>query len=1683
MALFFLDIPIDRYSSGSGLEAALKDKAFIPNELGSIVKQFHGDGKYHFYLIKDLHCDFQAQKNIGQIIKLLFRRYDISFVALEGASGLLDTRPLSILPDPSMRDAVLENLLAEGFLTGAEWVAAREKIYGDFWGAEDKKLYFDNLDVFISTQDHEKEAQSLLASLRMGLQKEKLRRLPIQLYRLDKTFWEYRDGKPNLELLLKRLNHETKRQEILLPDILQQCLKMFQISKRVDADHLNRDIQEITEAISQKLSKNDLKDFLRRVMLYRLGKISESSFLSELKNLADKAGILLGPFRHFRLHQQRLRIESKLALDDINTALEDSVRQIFSGENKTWYADTLKWYQMRDFVSLKLSGKDWEEIKDQDLNQYFASLISMYQKPELNPEETTHFRNWLMKAQSFYETADKRSEELTASTLSRLKERKGSNVILIAGGFHTEGLENELQKRSISYTVILPKTDLSKTNFYKERLLLKPSGLDFLLSDSNKTNISLSHSTDTFLAPPLRTAAKPLYPWLRPLILKKAFLFYALLGFFRTGKALSKEDFLKMKERLKDSVSDGDRGQLEAFLDTMALSRDPIRSKGQIWLRGRVEGKEWLIVLGKDFDSDNRGFPGKLIAEGKLDEGNKISFKVFSPEGGLSNVLWKWMQIKDWMIKGWINLGFFLSRHFNFADTVFQYLSKGRLSTGAGLIDNDFFKDELLWWMIHAKDERLSKLSEQMYLSILKTSSNTQGLKEVSTAQLAHMIDHTLLGPGISVQQIDRIVQEASDNQFGLVMLMPLDVPIAAEGLRKRNEKNVKIGAVVGFPLSGLTETKLLETEYAIHQGATEIDMVIDHASLVRGNDEAVLKDIQAVVERAKTVGGPEILVKVIIETGILTEDEKMRAIRIVKDSGADCVKTSTGFYGGATSPDVALMRLISGPEFMVKASGGIRNLKDAIEMIESGADRLGTSRGVNVMKETSGLNNLSITPLKPEILLEKIRTLREEYLKRGNKLSIRTEGYDATLGKEESEEALESISSPEFQSLQRNDLVSRINLVNLRPKLSTQDLEDMAQIVTENGFRAAIVAPVYVSELIAIFRRKGIDRPVIAAVGFPFNTITEAKIFETEQALLSGADGIKTVMDVAAVRRGESDKVLGDLQRVVEKAREVSHGKARVDVILDAALLKEGLSEDETERLIREAAGIVLRSGADGVSLNTGWKGKAEAQDIRIVREVVGKDFRVTASGGVKTLSKALEMIQAGATYVSSSDALAILRQFDLLKPPKREISSSKGRSPLLSVQDFVFKNQTMMIIAAISVLVDRSTKYWITQWIPTVEQLEEGGFRNFPHPQNIPIPMYPVFGDFVYLTRVIHYISIVEGFLRFAMASAFVGLYFKFAKNLTPWVKIGLGLMLGGFLGNIWDILFNDGVLDWLNIGYLQGIALNLADLSAFFGAIILALHVDDRFQIARATRKMRKEAGDSRLPETLRSKISNVYFDYQLGGLRDESRVKFLRRVFDAKNFPEEHAFFEQMARRYRSKFVFSRLLRKGLSIQDKIEIIQDLAKRKEKLSAEAYRNLVFSLYNVLFGIPVQTVGTPDEFHLDRVSNLSKKYEDFLLILNQIVLLNDRQCESHLKDIFESASNQDLIVQALGTLKRKKIFRQLTNQQILGIFRLIFSVNPQHLTGILADPDFQALFQGAKLENELLLPPQFSFFDEAA
>jgi deoxyribose-phosphate aldolase len=215
---------------------------------------------------------------------------------------------------------------------------------------------------------------------------------------------------------------------------------------------------------------------------------------------------------------------------------------------------------------------------------------------------------------------------------------------------------------------------------------------------------------------------------------------------------------------------------------------------------------------------------------------------------------------------------------------------------------------------------------------------------------LAHYIDHTLLKPDATPDQIAQLCFEARKHGFASVCVNPAWVELCAQLLKGAE---AKVCTVIGFPLGASTpEVKAFEAQQALDQGATEIDMVINIGALKARDLHLVARDIRGVV---LTSHAKKALVKVILETSLLTDEEKTLGCLLSKEAGADFVKTSTGFStGGATVADIALMRRVVGPELGVKASGGVRTFEDAESMIQAGATRIGASAGVKIIQGPS---------------------------------------------------------------------------------------------------------------------------------------------------------------------------------------------------------------------------------------------------------------------------------------------------------------------------------------------------------------------------------------------------------------------------------------------------------------------------------------------------------------------------------------------------------------------------------------------------------------------------------------------------------------------------------------------------------------------------------------------------------
>jgi deoxyribose-phosphate aldolase len=247
-------------------------------------------------------------------------------------------------------------------------------------------------------------------------------------------------------------------------------------------------------------------------------------------------------------------------------------------------------------------------------------------------------------------------------------------------------------------------------------------------------------------------------------------------------------------------------------------------------------------------------------------------------------------------------------------------------------------------------ENKVRSMTDEILHKLHEPAGAPQASPEIGS-NIAALIDHTLLKADASRDEIRKLCTEAKRFGFASVCINPWNVPLAAELLRGTN---VKVCTVVGFPLGAtLPRVKIYEAEESVTLGAQEIDMVINIGALKSGEDDAVQSEIRGVVEASHRGGA---ICKVILETALLTLEEKVRASLDCKLAGADFVKTSTGFStAGATVEDVALMRAVVGLNMGIKAAGGVRTFEDLKKMVGAGATRIGASASVKIMEQATG--------------------------------------------------------------------------------------------------------------------------------------------------------------------------------------------------------------------------------------------------------------------------------------------------------------------------------------------------------------------------------------------------------------------------------------------------------------------------------------------------------------------------------------------------------------------------------------------------------------------------------------------------------------------------------------------------------------------------------------------------------
>lgn len=474
----------------------------------------------------------------------------------------------------------------------------------------------------------------------------------------------------------------------------------------------------------------------------------------------------------------------------------------------------------------------------------------------------------------------------------------------------------------------------------------------------------------------------------------------------------------------------------------------------------------------------------------------------------------------------------------------------------------------------------IEKISQDVYKKVSENSTvsgvNDYTYSNAGNLNIASMLEHTLLRPDATADQVKKFCQEARENRFGVVIVSPYFVPLVVELLKG---SGISTGTVIGFPHGAAsTKAKLAETKEAIQNGAAELDVVINNVAMKSGDYEAVRKDMEEIVSFSKG----KVKVKAIIESCLFTEEEKIKACEIVKAAGVDYIKVSTALgTGKATTDEIRFFKKLVGPHIGVKADGGIKDLSIALEMINAGASRIGTSSSVAIVKGIS----------------------------------------------------IGASRSNEKSNVTAKDIAKMIDHSLLNPTMTKQNIIDGCKIAKEYDVASVCVKPSEVA--LAKIELAGTDVLVTTVVGFPHGSSkTEVKAFEALEAIKDGAVELDMVLNIGRLISRDFNYVEKDIKAVVD----ASHAKGViVKVILENCYLTDELKEI--------ACRICEKAGADFVKTSTGYgSGGATIEDLKLMRKVTGPKVRVKAAGGVRTLDNALAVRSVGTVRFGATATKAIV-------------------------------------------------------------------------------------------------------------------------------------------------------------------------------------------------------------------------------------------------------------------------------------------------------------------------------------------------------------------------------------------------------------------------------------------------------
>jgi hypothetical protein len=488
--------PAQRDTASNTLEVA---NYHIPENLATIKERHEGASGKTILYIQDAHCNFEAQSNNAKILEELVKNHGVKLVAVEGSTGLIDTAPFSQFPDKDIKTEVATYFMKKGRITGPEYLSITSDLKFMIWGIEDENAYKENYDAFVKTITAKDQNRKVLDQLGRGLEITKQNIFSAALKELDAKMNGYRNNTIPFLDYAKYLTAKARGAGIDLagyPNFNQQNRALV-LETAIDFKRVDQERGSCIDALSKKMGKDKLSELVTKSLSFRLGKIPAEDYYAFLKDTAQAAGIDFGKFKNLSQYTDYVallkNIKAAELINECDRLADDIKEKLFKNDDERAVNRAAKdLVTLENLFELKLSPADFEYFEKNRARSSSTSLLDILNKYQSrfnlalpDRRDLEGIDNYIPTAEHFYRVAKKRDNILIQNTADKMQQENADRAVLVAGGFHTDGIADILRDKGFSYIVITPRiTNPNAENPYLDVMLNKKTPFEELLMSS-----------------------------------------------------------------------------------------------------------------------------------------------------------------------------------------------------------------------------------------------------------------------------------------------------------------------------------------------------------------------------------------------------------------------------------------------------------------------------------------------------------------------------------------------------------------------------------------------------------------------------------------------------------------------------------------------------------------------------------------------------------------------------------------------------------------------------------------------------------------------------------------------------------------------------------------------------------------------------------------------------------------------------------------------------------------------------------------------------------------------------------------------------------------------------------------------------------------------------------------------